>query len=249
MKLTLAESKYLKEGISIISELVNEGKFRINENAMELIAMDPASVALVNFKLLSSAFSVFEINEPIEMAINLGNLRQILKRAKPTDIVSLTLEENTNKLIIEFKSKSKRTFTLPIIDLDEKEQKVPDLSFDASIKMSSETFTEIVEDAEIVAESLCFIVNNEKFVASATGDLSDSNSDFESGDLVEIAVDEGITLKSKFSIEYLKKIVKGSKLSGTVNLKLKADYPMQADFKVVDRLLLSFILAPRVDAN
>ena len=115
--------------------------------------------------------------------------------------------------------------------------------------MSSETFTEIVEDAEIVAESLCFIVNNEKFVASATGDLSDSNSDFESGDLVEIAVDEGITLKSKFSIEYLKKIVKGSKLSGTVNLKLKADYPMQADFKVVDRLLLSFILAPRVDAN
>ncbi|MBT7297029.1 hypothetical protein HN836_05200, partial [Candidatus Woesearchaeota archaeon] len=168
---------------------------------------------------------------------------------KPTDIVSLTLEENTNKLIIEFKSKSKRTFTLPIIDLDEKEQKVPDLSFDASIKMSSETFTEIVEDAEIVAESLCFIVNNEKFVASATGDLSDSNSDFESGDLVEIAVDEGITLKSKFSIEYLKKIVKGSKLSGTVNLKLKADYPMQADFKVVDRLLLSFILAPRVDAN
>lgn len=249
MKLTLAEPKFLKEGISIISELVNEGKFRINENAMELIAMDPASVALVNFKLLSSAFSVFDVEKPVEMAINLANLRQILKRAKPTDAVTLELDEGGNKLVIEFKSKSKRTFTLPIIDLDEKDQKVPDLNFDASVKLNSDTFNELVEDAEIVAESLTFNVSSDKLLINAAGDLSDANTEYNNGDLVEIAVDEGSTVKSKYSIEYLKKIIKGGKLSSDVQLRLRSDYPLQCNYKVVDRMLLSFILAPRVDAN
>ena len=54
MKLTLAEPKYLKDSISIISELVNEASFKITPEAIELVAMDPANVAMVIFKLLSS---------------------------------------------------------------------------------------------------------------------------------------------------------------------------------------------------
>jgi len=47
MKLTLAEPKYLKESIAIISDLVNEAKFKVNKEAIELVAMDPANVAMV----------------------------------------------------------------------------------------------------------------------------------------------------------------------------------------------------------
>ena len=57
MRLTLAEPKYLKESVSIISELVNEARFNINQDAIELVAMDPSNFAMVIFKLLSSAFT------------------------------------------------------------------------------------------------------------------------------------------------------------------------------------------------
>ena len=59
MKLTLAEPKYLKDSISIISELVNEAKFNITKEGFELVAMDPANVAMVIFKLLASTFTEF----------------------------------------------------------------------------------------------------------------------------------------------------------------------------------------------
>ena len=62
MKLTLAEPTYLKESINIISDLVNEARFKINKDAMELVAMDPANVAMISFKLPSSAFSQLEID-------------------------------------------------------------------------------------------------------------------------------------------------------------------------------------------
>ena len=47
-------------------------------------------------------------------------------------------------------------------------------------------------------------------------------------------------------IEYLKKIIKGSKLSDKVVLQFDKDYPLKADYLVKDKLSLSVILAPRV---
>ena len=53
-------------------------------------------------------------------------------------------------------------------------------------------------------------------------------------------------IKSKYSIEYLKKIIKGSKLADTVTLQFNKDYPLRLDYLVKDKLSLSIILAPRV---
>ena len=63
MKLVLAESKYFKDSISIISELVTEAKFNVSNNGLEMVAMDPANVAMVIFKMLSSCFTKYEIKE------------------------------------------------------------------------------------------------------------------------------------------------------------------------------------------
>ena len=86
MRLTLAEPSYLKESISIISDLVNEARFKITPNAIELIAMDPANVAMVIFKLLSSCFTEYNVSKEVEIGINLANLKQILRRASGKDM-------------------------------------------------------------------------------------------------------------------------------------------------------------------
>ena len=41
--------------------------------------------------------------------------------------------------------------------------------------------------------------------------------------------------------------VTGSKLSNEVVISFNKDYPLKLDYKVIDKLLLSFILAPRVE--
>ena len=53
-------------------------------------------------------------------------------------------------------------------------------------------------------------------------------------------------MSSKYSIEYLKKISKASKLADVVSLEFANDYPLRAEYKLLDKLRLSFILAPRV---
>lgn len=245
MKLTLAEPKYLKDSISIISDLVNEARFKITSDAIELIAMDPANVAMVIFKLLSSSFVDYEIKEDTEIAINLSSFKQVLNRSKPTDMIVLELEEN--KLKILFKGITTRTFYLPIIDVEEKDQRIPDLKFPVNITASTSLLSDAIEDADIVAESVTLLAEKNKLIISAEGDLSKAKIEISEDDETKILVEGESPIKSKYSIEYLKKMIKGSKIASEVNIHFSKDYPLKLEFNALNKVSLSFILAPRVE--
>jgi len=244
MKLTLAEPKYLKESITIISDLVNEARFKVSKDCIELVAMDPANVAMVIFKLLSSAFTEYDVKKDVEIAINLSNLKQIMRRAKPNDMLTLELDPE-NKLIIQLKGDSVRTFNLPIIELDEKEQKIPDLKFPVTVNISSSILNEAIEDVDVVSESVTFSVEGKKFTIHAEGDLSQANIEMKEGDNVKIKAES--SAKAKYSVEYLKKMMNGSKIADQVSINFNNDYPLKLEYKTVDKVMLSFILAPRVE--
>ncbi|MBN2454226.1 proliferating cell nuclear antigen (pcna) [Candidatus Woesearchaeota archaeon] len=243
MKLTLEEPKYLKESISIISDLVNETRIKVVKEGLELVAMDPANVAMVVFKLLSSSFKEYKVEKESEIAINLNNFKQILRRANQTDVLTLELEEN--KLKVQMKSASTRTFSLPIIDIEEREQKVPSLNFPVSIEMDASALNEAIEDAGIVAESVSFVAETGKFMLQAEGDLNSAAIEVKSGSDTKITAKESV--KSKYSVEYLKKMIQGSKLADKVKVEFNKDYPLKLTYNTVDKVMLSFILAPRVE--
>jgi proliferating cell nuclear antigen len=245
MRLTLADPGYLKESISIISDLVNEASFKITPDAIELVAMDPANVAMVIFKLLSSSFTEYDVKKNTEIAINLANLKQVLRRASSKDM--LTLEVEDNRLKIELRGGTVRTFNLPIIDLEEKEQKVPDLKFPVTIRTSSSILNEAVADVDVVGESVAFIAEPKKFTLQAEGDLNQAKIDMKEDESTRISMNGDERVKAKYSIEYLKKMINGSKLSDEVIIQFNKDYPLKLEYKTVDKVMLSFILAPRVE--
>lgn len=246
MKLVLADPTYLKDSIAVISDLVNEARFRISRDGLEMIAMDPANVAMVVYKLLSSAFTEYDVPQEAVLAINLQNLRQVLRRAKANDILTLEVT-GENKLQITLKSNTVRTFSLPIIDIEEKEQRVPNLSFPVTISTSSHVLNEAIEDADIIAESVSFVAEPGKFSVSAEGDLSKAHIEITHGNETTVASESKAKVKAKYSIEYLKKMIQAGKLADTVSISFNQDYPLKLEYKVVDKLLLSFILAPRVE--
>src|SRR3989344_179896 len=215
MKLTLVESKYLKEGISIISELVNDVNLRVTSTGLELIAMDPANVAMVIYKLLSSAFVVYELEKDTVLGINLDHFRQVLRRVKPTDSLTLELDEEKNRLNVLLQGDTFRRFSLSLIDIDDSEQKIPNLSF----------------------------------VVRGEGNLSQGRIEIKSDNETDIVNSIDGDIRAKYSIEYLKKIIRGSKLSGAVSLQFAQDYPLKVEYRVVDKMSMTFILAPRVDRD
>ncbi|MBT5740455.1 proliferating cell nuclear antigen (pcna) [Candidatus Woesearchaeota archaeon] len=245
MKVVLAEPRFFKDSIAIISELVSEVKLKATSDGLEVVAMDPANVAMVIFKLLSSAFTQYEIQGSEEVAINLNSVKQILRRAKADDMLTLETTED-NKFKIELKSNTTRSFSLPTLELEDKEQRVPELTFPISVNMKSSLLADSVEDVSVVAESVTFLGEKEQLSIKAEGDLSKAFIEIKPNDEISINANEE-KCKAKYSLEYLKKMIAGGKLTDTVSLQFNTDYPLKLEYKVTDRLLLSFILAPRVD--
>jgi proliferating cell nuclear antigen len=245
MKLTLADSKLLKDSVSIISDLVTEARFHVTKNSIDLVAMDPANVAMVIFKLLASSFTEYVVEKDVKIALNLNNLKQVLKRAGPSDVLTLELENNRFKVTL--RANTTRTFFLPIIELEEKDQKIPSLTFPVSVTMDTTTLNEAIEDVSIVAESVQFICDAQKFSVVAEGDLSQAKIEIPGEDKTTIVKEGENPVKAKYSIEYLKKMIQGGKLSNDVVIRFGNDYPLKLEYKTTDKLMLNFILAPRVD--
>ncbi len=247
MKLTLAEPRLLKEPVSILSDLVNDVQFKIDKEKLEIVATDPANVVLAVFKLLSSAFVEYEIENKETICVSLDNLNQILRRLKGNDTLTLELDKKRNKLRIEMSGDSRRLFHLSLIDIEDREQHIPELEFKSHVIMGSKMFEDAVEDVGIVAESVSFILNKDIMSIRGEGNLSNAHVEFLKSENTEIQTSDDVN--AKYSIEYLKKLIKGGKLSDKVIIRWNSDYPLKLEYNVMDKLALSFILAPRISED
>ncbi|MFH1456445.1 MAG: proliferating cell nuclear antigen (pcna) [archaeon] len=246
MNLTLAEPRLLKESISIISDLVNEVTFKVGKDKIEMLAMDPANVAMVDFVLLSTAFVEYEVDEELTLSVNLEQFKAILRRSKPSDTITLSLDSDKNRLKINLNGANKKTFNLSLLNIDDNAHNVPSLTFGATIQANASMLDEAVEDMSVVAESVAFIADVEKFTVRSESNFSDANVVFPKTEEMSIELAEEGEVSSKYSLEYLKKMIKGSKLTDNVNIYFGNDYPLKIEFVLMDKMKLGFVLAPRV---
>ncbi len=240
MLVKLEDPALLSKAVDIISELVTEVRIKIGEFGMSITAMDPANVAMVSFRLPKSAFSQFETGKEV-LGINLDSLKKILKRCGSGS--SLVLEKKENLLSIEIQDKIKRGFTLGLIDVESEDKEMPNLEFSSRVDMDSGDLIASIEDCAVVADACSFIIEDGKFIIEAKG-INSAKSEF-SGDEAKI---EAENCKAKYSLEYLQKFMKGSKLSEKTTLKFANDHPLRMDIKT-EHLELNFILAPRVETE
>lgn len=244
MKITLESGGFFKNTLNIISDLVSEVRFKITNDGIDLVAMDPGVISMVVLKILPSSFKEFEVDDEEEyVGVNLIDLTKILKRMRGDDEVTLMTEEN--KLLIKFEGKSERKFYIPLLDLSDQEKNLPDFEFSASFEAEASRLSGAIADAKVVSDSVLLKIDEDsKLHLEAKDNLSKVEEKF---DDIEIDSD-GETVRSKYSIDYLEKMIT-NKLSDTIEVRTSDNYPIELGYKIVDKLSLNFILAPRMDTE
>ena len=241
MLLKLENPKSFSEIISIISELVLEVRLKVNKEGMSILAIDPANVAMVSFKLPNTAFSQFEIEREEVLGVSLESLKAVLRRCSSGSVLIMGKKEN--ELKIEITDKIRREFNLALIEIEGEEKQIPNLDFVSRVEMSSSDFSEAIEDCGVVADSCSFVTEAGKFIIRAKGSLNSFKSEFT--DEIKIQAQNA---NAKYSLEYLQKIVKATKITDKVIISFGNDYPLKLDFNT-PLIELGFILAPRVESE
>ncbi len=246
-KAVLADVGLMKDSVPIIAEIIDEGVFKADGNGLSLLTPDRTMVAVVDFRILSSAFESFQA-ENSQMGLNLANLVAVLRRVKGTD--KLTMEQTENKLKFTVQGKGgTRRFEIPIIEISSEKPPVDQLTFPSRVEISSEVLEDGIADAEVIGDSVVLEAEPEKFKMYAKGDITSAEMEISKDDKSMLSLHAEQNVKARYPLEYLKKMAKAAKLSKQLVLEFGTDYPMRLSFKSIDKMQLSFILAPRVSED
>ncbi|MEM5778709.1 MAG: proliferating cell nuclear antigen (pcna) [Candidatus Aenigmatarchaeota archaeon] len=245
-KAVTKDIRLLRDCIDTISQLIDDGLFKLKKDGIELMAADRAMVSFVDFKLKSSSFDEYVCDKETSIGLNLLNFLTVLKRANINDKLTLNLNEKENKLEIVLDGLSKRRFAIPLIEISREElPQVDKLEFGASAELRSDIFEQGINDADIIADSVVIELTKDNLRMFAEGDSSKTELNLENGNEALFYLNAKEKTSSRYSLEYLKKMIKGSRLSEKMKIMLGKDFPLKIEFKG-ENASLSMILAPRV---
>jgi proliferating cell nuclear antigen len=216
---------FFKDALEAISAFIPEGNFRFTDDGIYFKAIDPSQVLLVDYFISKKLFDKYDV-EPNFVGVDITEFNKILQRAMPKDRLSIELTDSELKIKLE--SDLKRSFKLPLIDVNEEEAKTPSVDYDTKIVIGSTSLKEMLRDAALFGSSVVLKVKTGKFYVEAKG----SSGVMETEATRVSKIESENEVNAKFSLSFFQNIVRSVDAAEKVTIGLKNDSPMKIIYKL-----------------
>jgi proliferating cell nuclear antigen len=230
-----------------VSVLVDECKIHLEADGIEIRAVDPANVGMVDLSLAESAFESYETDGGV-IGVNLSRLEDIAGMAEAGQLVHLELDEETRKLHIAIDGLE---YTLALIDPDSirQEPDLPDLDLSSNVVIEGRDINRAVTAADMVSDHIALGVDadDEQFYVDAEGDTDDVHLELTREDLIDLTAGDAHSL---FSLDYLKDMDKAIPSDAEVEMELGEEFPVKMHFDIAEgKGTVTYMLAPRIQSE
>lgn len=239
------KSEVLKGIIDVTSPLVNEVKFNITTKGINLRAVDPAHVAMVDLQINSDAFEEFKAKE-MEIGIDMNKLSSIMRLSTSGDMVNLEYDGDANRLIVTIGNLVRRMGLIDTAGMPD--PKMPNLNLPGKVVIKASELTQGVKASEAVSDHLALTVNKDNFELFAEGDTDTVNLKLPKDLLTELNVSS--KCKSLFSIDYFSNMIKPVRGEDPITIMIGNDNPIKVEFDIADKKgHVTYLLAPRIESE
>jgi len=246
----MSDAKLLRDAITAISTLIDEGTFNVSPEGIKLRSMDPSRVAMVDFTMQKTAFDEYASDQNAKICINLGEFLKLLKRAGRDEAVEILLDESKGQVVITIRGRYTRTFRMPTLEAMEDEVPTPRVTFNAKVTLTTDGLRHSLEDVALVSDHVRMETDGERFMMSAKGDIMGANIELEKGSDALLSLEVKESSRATYPLSYLSDIVKAaSATSDIVALEFSTDMPVRLDFKQPYDGSLVYYLAPRIEVE
>jgi len=204
---------------------------------------------MVDFKISKNAFKQFDVTDDLKLGIDMGYFSQILGRAKKEDSLSLSLNATKSSLNVVFSAgNSKRTFSVPLIDISQAQLPSLSIDFDAVVSLKADSVKDALKDAALISSYVSIVAQPDKFVAEANSSKGHLVNETSAKDpcVKEFKVKK--ECRSMFPLEYLQNMLKTAESSDFVEIGMKNNAPIRI-FYPIGKAELTYYLAPRIETQ
>jgi proliferating cell nuclear antigen PCNA len=243
----------------LLKDLIVECNMIITKDKIKIVELNTTQVALIHVKLDASVFEKFhfEGDKPLVLGIHTENFYKIIKTLKHDETFSMCVKRSDqNSLYIRKENNTRNstnTFKLDLHAIPCENYEIPSVDFQTIINMSSEEFQRKCKAFSSLGGKVFEIKNiGDCVYFSGNGEFctfegvvgSSGTTTFESSEEVCTGVVQGL-----FDVKYLLLFSKAEKLSNTVGLYLKNDYPLIMSYKIGTLGILKFIVSAIAKEN
>ncbi len=233
----------LKEMIKVISTLVDEVKWNITTDGIDLKAVDPAHVAMVDLTLKKDAFEELEASD-CELGIDIDKMKEVLSLAKAGDIIDMFHDEEHNKLVVRIENITRNMSLVDTMGMSD--PKMPQLNLPATIKLAAAELNQGIKASESISNHIALVANTEGFELSSQGDTDSVSLKLRKDLLLSLEVSEPV--RSLFSLDYFSNMIRSVPSAGVVTLAIGQDYPAKMHFEIAEgNGNVTYLLAPRIE--
>ena len=239
----------IKEFIGTVGALVDEAKMNISEDGIQVKAVDPSHVAMIEANLVKSAFDSYEA-APVEMGIDIDKFKTVLSVAGKEDMVDMEKDDSLNRLVVNI---GNLTRAMPLLDTSGMpDPKVPSLDLPASISVSVNEISQGLKASKSVSDHIALSTTKDSFRLVCEGD-NQNKVDLSLGKDQLEKLDSSEDATSLFSLEYFALMVNSLPSDRILHINLGSDLPVKVDADLaVDDMTgaqgnVKFLLAPRID--
>lgn len=225
----------LTKSLETITPLIQETNVRFKDEGIYIKAIDKTQILLVDFFMSKKAFDTYAV-EPSLVGLNILELKNMLSRSFGEDKLQLNLKDQG--LDVYLLGKIERKFYLSFLDLSEQNINLPEIRYEVEFNIAAGLLKEILTDINLVASTIIFKINDGKLIIEATGEKGNIKTT-----LPEIKVKSKKNFSAKFSLSFLRNIVKSMDNDKVLLIKLAEDVPIYIEYTLRKDCIIKFYLS------
>lgn len=237
------KAEVLRTILDAVSPLVDEAKIQVKAEGLNLKAVDPAHVAMVDLTIGKKAFIEYKATD-LDMGVDLDKLKDILKLAGPQDVIDIEYKEDAHRLVFKIGHITRR---MALVDTQNMgDPKVPNLNLPNQVTILAGELQQGIKASEAVSDHIALVAHLKSFELVADGDTDQVHLKLDGDELVKIQAPE--KSRSLFSLDYFSNMAKVVRATDPVTLHLGTDYPVKIEFDIADGAgHIVYLLAPRIE--
>lgn len=234
-------AKVLVTLLEAVGEVADEVLIRLAAEGVQIRALDPAKLSLIELEVPSSAFTSYSIGSAeLSVGINLSSLLKVLPRPKKSDAVRFSANEMYYRLVID--GDTPKSFRFRSIEVPVEE--IPELSLEFKVRarVLSKAFKQALSTLKGVGVVEIEVPSADHIIMKGGGSVVKLSR--VAGSVLDIEFEESV--KSAYEESYLVKIDPLLGLTDSLEMALSSSSPLSLVFKIPGDIMVRYILAPQV---
>ena len=242
MKLATIQASAIKSTFEVLKDILNDVNIYFKPDGMYIVTLDTARTSLVDMFLSADNFEEYSCDSDMIAGINVSNTFKLLKSITNNDVlvISINCKEFMN---IEIHNESKKTctkFALKLLDINENQIEVPDMTMTTITHMASVDFQRICRDMHNIGNIIEITREDKKLKLQCKGDFANQETEIE-------CMEESPKISGEYSLRYMNIFTKATSMCSTVQIMQEEQNRfLILKYNVANLGELKFYLASRV---